>query len=870
MEREKEHEEIKKAVIDKNLFESTLKGIETERFSRIYTKLKRKSLFIFDIKNSKNNFKNNRFLTNTIRSSEEILSLPFLFNDECDIVKDLELNENTKSQEKENDKNNIQENEQLKQISEVEAKKQDYLNHNLNKETFKRKYRIKLRSERLLDDEIKSFFDNQNEINSNSFLNFDNLVSFYDFDLDKYYSMENNIVKTDKKLMIFKSHIFDIQNKEGCSNCSISNNANNNINSTCNTSNFENMDKNKFDSNINMSSHNNNDSNIKNNTTNKNVYDSLIFEVLEKVRSYLKLDNLSAKIRKLILNLILNSIVILKTSLIQWLLSQILNNSDNNSTFISKNNLFPEWVDLNDKYLNGSNIFNNDNNLELSDEAIAKFLDYIDPQEESVTNKFLTCEFCGRNGARRLSGRLINLKNETWAHVNCAVRSKGVFETAEGNLLNVQQILNKVKNFKCFLCRKTGATITCEFKKCGKNYHFICALVKQSVFTKSGKFYCLKCSNSKEEILTNYDTKRRIVVIKNVEFISDWRINYLIDYNFNKILPKYLIGSVVKFGNTAILKFFNLNKKDLNIDNYDINIIKLVDEFNEISTQKEKDKDPLLGLLKASHSNNNDIIISNALEKTNVIDIKDKRFDSAEDIEIEGDNNKNVNQQSGEDNNLNKNNRIENDKEVFNEIDINIEINNNENINSVKFNEISSLNNNNYKNNNQLSDTDKIPIEDNLNPEAIVNGNGQTVINEVKPASDAFEANVNSRDSWIINNKIINKKFLLVQVNETGVCLTEFENISLKVFEALISKYKILNHFEKSDFILNIENHNLIDEFNNPLEPESLPCNNKIIKQVLNIQTDKIITLNPNKDNFEALMKNTINKFNGKFFFSCP
>ena len=106
-----------------------------------------------------------------------------------------------------------------------------------------------------------------------------------------------------------------------------------------------------------------------------------------------------------------------------------------------------------------------------------------------------------------------------------------------------------------------------------------------------------------------------------------------------------------------------------------------------------------------------------------------------------------------------------------------------------------------------------------------------------------------------------NKKFMLLQINENGFNLTEFDNISHKELEGIISRFKITNNFEKSDFMLNMIN--IPELFNFDLNAFS----NKSIRQVINIPTEKIINLNPNKDNFENLMKNTISKFNGKLKF---
>lgn len=598
----------------------------------------------------------------------------------------------------------------------------------------------------MLNNEIRQFFQSSNEVKTNGIMNMDNLVKFYEFDLDAYYGLNNNHSYDKNKKMIFdKSESNTITTQSNLINGNL---ISTNILSIANENKSESLNLNKLDNESDQKAFSENNINKRNTNSNTEFnnnpqeYNSFINKVLEKVRMYLKLENFPNKIRKFIIELLIRCILILKTSLIKWLISQILNNNDSNTNFINKNNLLLEWVNISDKYFFEHHIVNSENTQDLTEEEVTKFLDFIDPIENSVTNNLLVCEFCDRFGPRKLSGRLIHLKNEMWGHVNCTIKSRGVFETNEGNLINVSQILNKIKSYKCVLCKKLGATVVCEFKKCGKNYHFACALAKQSVFTKSGKFFCLKCSNSKEEIVTSFETKRRIVVIKNNEFINDARINYIVDYNFNKIFPKYLVGSILKFGNTSVLKFFNLTKKELAPENYDINVIKLVDNF------------------------------INEKDKINQNDNYNKEFIQEEDFK--------------------KSNQTE--KSGGKDIKVNIEV---------------DSNNDNYNNKN----LDLVGIESNL----------------------------------------CNKKFLLLQINENGICLSELENLTNKEIDYLFSKYKIINNFEKTDFILNTENENFTEE-----------NNHKTIKQAINIQTDKIITLNPSKDNFESLMKNTIMKFNGK------
>ena len=75
VEQEKKMEKFNKIKIDEDTVNNTIKRMESERNSKIFIKLKRKNLFVFDIKNSKNNFKNTKLLTSQIKTPNEIIGL---------------------------------------------------------------------------------------------------------------------------------------------------------------------------------------------------------------------------------------------------------------------------------------------------------------------------------------------------------------------------------------------------------------------------------------------------------------------------------------------------------------------------------------------------------------------------------------------------------------------------------------------------------------------------------------------------------------------------------------------------------------------------------------------------------------------------
>jgi hypothetical protein len=302
---------------------------------------------------------------------------------------------------------------------------------------------------------------------------------------------------------------------------------------------------------------------------NKERNNDIVKTALDKLNKYINLKSFPKHLKKFTLQLIIEIIILLKSSLLKWLVTQIIDNNINGSNFIQKNNLYQHWIELQDKLTNDNSILNPDNPTELNEEEINKFLEHIDPLEDSPSRN-ITCEFCLKKGARKISGRLLHIRNNYWGHVNCIYWSKGVYEIDDGILVNVPQILSKVKLYKCSFCRKFGATIICDFKKCGKYYHYICAQAKQCCFSANKMFSCNKCATSKDEGNFELRTRKRFLVLNNSEYVNDQKNRASV----LKTIPKYQIGLFNKFGNTTVLKFIQVTRKDLSSENLDIAILK--------------------------------------------------------------------------------------------------------------------------------------------------------------------------------------------------------------------------------------------------------------------------------------------------------
>ncbi|KAK1169968.1 hypothetical protein AOXY_G8892 [Acipenser oxyrinchus oxyrinchus] len=95
----------------------------------------------------------------------------------------------------------------------------------------------------------------------------------------------------------------------------------------------------------------------------------------------------------------------------------------------------------------------------------------------------MSCGFCHLAMESRRTGPILQ-KEDTAAHENCLLFSSGLVtqSTPEGDDLagflveGVKKEINRGRKLHCFRCKKSGATVGCEVKKCKRSYHFLCAL----------------------------------------------------------------------------------------------------------------------------------------------------------------------------------------------------------------------------------------------------------------------------------------------------------------------------------------------------------------------------------------------------------
>ena len=399
--------------------------------------------------------------------------------------------------------------------------------------------------------------------------------------------------------------------------------------------------------------------------------------------------NYTSKINSFIICIIFQSIKYIRELLLSWLINTLLEES--NSNYIYKN--VEEIISKSE----------NNNNSNINLEELNKYFDHIDKLIESP-NSNQECILCHRKGGRELSGRLIYFKDEKWIHINCLFWSKGILlDNYNNEISQVEIIINKSPSFKCFLCKRGGATLFCSVPKCERKYHFLCGYIKKCSFTKGYKIFCNRCSHchsdDSDEII-KLNLRKLFVINYNDSNINE---NTNLGNAFkDKDTPKYQVGVYNKTGNNTILKFFLINSKEHSFETLDLAILKVklitknievvgVNEigtyyFSQFNIDENKIKNALIknninncyqqsdfnGLIKdlESNSDNNEMILDNLNKDKDIsnINIETKQENNKKDEE----GNKVINNifiepMKNKDNSLNLNyckNRIERNENV--------------------------------------------------------------------------------------------------------------------------------------------------------------------------------------------------------------
>lgn len=134
----------------------------------------------------------------------------------------------------------------------------------------------------------------------------------------------------------------------------------------------------------------------------------------------------------------------------------------------------------------------------------------------------VVCILCQRSEENRITGAL-STKNLVTAHQNCLLYSSGLFcrESPQFDDLfgfsteDVRAEVKRGSRLICSRCKKKGATVGCEVKRCQKSYHYPCAIqegAKTRVDKRSGSYglYCLRCYQKKKRNAPENSTEKRV------------------------------------------------------------------------------------------------------------------------------------------------------------------------------------------------------------------------------------------------------------------------------------------------------------------------------------------------------------------------
>ncbi|KAG5680675.1 hypothetical protein PVAND_010169 [Polypedilum vanderplanki] len=128
------------------------------------------------------------------------------------------------------------------------------------------------------------------------------------------------------------------------------------------------------------------------------------------------------------------------------------------------------------------------------------------------------CMLCKKEGecSSEEEGRLLYCGHNTWVHTNCALWSAEVYEEIDGSLQNVHSAISRGRLIKCSKCGIKGATVGCNFKNCGEQYHFQCA---RSIceFRTDKSVYCplhlsKETDEEKPQLESNFQVNRSVYV----------------------------------------------------------------------------------------------------------------------------------------------------------------------------------------------------------------------------------------------------------------------------------------------------------------------------------------------------------------------
>ena len=606
-------------------------------------------------------------------------------------------------------------------------------------------------------------------------------------------------------------------------------------------------EKEKSINDINIEQNNSNANTIINNNNNNMRIDHIIKELYYNLISLRnnynnkegeKIINYSSKINTFIIRIIFESIRYIRELLLTWLINTLLEESINN-------NIYKNVEEIISKSENNTN-----NNINI--EELNKYFDHIDKIMESPNNQ-QECLLCHRKGGRELSGRLIYLKNDIWVHINCLYWSKSIIINNYNNEISqIDTVINKYSVYKCFLCKRAGATVFCSVPKCERKYHFLCGYLKKCSFMKDNKVFCNRCAHCHKD-----DTEEVIKINLHKLFIIKSNKDNNINENINlgnafkdSDIPKYQVGMYNKIGNNTILKFFQINSKEPSFETLDLAIIKIrliskimeMVGINESGTYYFRNINIDIDKIKNSIFKNN---INNCIQKSNfdvfIKELTNKENNNSKIFNVNI--NENINENGKESNNDKK---IRNNDYIF--------------IQPVK-NKDNSLNLNYCKNR----------IERDENVEYILSELNKKFLkyNKDNPEINNIEKNID-------NNNKNNKKFEIFKYFNFGFDIKKIyaSNNPISIIHQYLAKFSqnlsTLNSNEYSSNTIikdnndqmkdinnndNKEDNNILNDntnnFNNSIIGSHSPKSNDLNSEVNSINISTINNNNYDKDNKE-------------------
>lgn len=154
------------------------------------------------------------------------------------------------------------------------------------------------------------------------------------------------------------------------------------------------------------------------------------------------------------------------------------------------------------------------------------------------------CMLCKKEGecSSDEEGRLLYCGHNTWVHTNCALWSAEVYEEIDGSLQNVHSAISRGRLIKCSKCGMKGATVGCNYKNCGEQYHFQCA---RSVceFRIDKRVFCPQHFNS--DTSNNHDNNENAQNNKLIE--TNFQVNRSVYVELDRRKKKTVEASKVQF-----------------------------------------------------------------------------------------------------------------------------------------------------------------------------------------------------------------------------------------------------------------------------------------------------------------------------------